>query len=443
MSWWLFVKQFPKYALVLGVIIGSTVLFAFWWFTHSRAKPRPFHDTAVDQAAIQMQAAKAEARIGYLFLADSDLYDAGTGELLIKNWLKGDAPLRLFYDPTAKRLYGQFARGFARYAFDGTREATMMGIDTLTFFDGFKKVVFAKSKNVWVADADWQNFRFGNERQVTTIDSFYEQHFAENIRLLTSKTLIVRNLNNLLRVNLENGSVKPTRIPLGDIGKRRSPDSKWVVGVLNGQFYGYDVDADDAKTIPIGRTGISDFQWLGNDKCLGLAGRQEVVVYDRLAHSLTAVTTLPFACFKIGESSPDGRFVFAAGGLNGSMGALVDLEKKTAAKVNGGAGISWVSTDTFAYSREVPDSDLRGTWLQIAGEGETKISPEPYLVSNGRPQLMTLPSAGLVILETKYGLAKMKPDGSEFTRLINLPRPASQVLGINRWEQGGVIPLSP
>ena len=433
MKWLALLKQFPKYALVLGVIVGSTVLFAFWWFTHSRANARPFHDSAVDQAAIERLAAKAEARIGYLFLADNDLYDAGTGELLFKNWLKGDAPIRLFYNPTAKKLYGQYARGFARYAFDGSREATMMGADALTFFDGFERVVFAKAKNVWLADADWQNFRFINERQVTSIDSFYENHFAENILLLTSKTLIVRNMNNLLRVNLENGSVKPTRIPLGDIGKRRSPDSRWVVGVLNGQFYCYDVDADDAKTIPIGRTGINDFQWLGNDKCLGLAGRQEVVVYDRLAHSLTAVTTLPFACFKIGEPSPDGRFIFAAGGMNGTMGALVDLERKMAAKVNGGAGISWVSPDIFTYSREIPDSDLRGTWLQKAGGGETKVSPEPYLVSNGGPQLMTLPSAGIVILETKHGLAKMKPDGNKFTEVPEQARIPVRLMRIERW----------
>ena len=179
MKWWALLKQFPKYALVLGVIVGSTALFAFWWLTHSRSKPRLFQEPVVDQAAIRAQAAKAEAAVGTLILVDDNLVDARTGEVLFKHWLRGDNPTRLFYNPMAKKLYGQYDRGFARYAFDGTREASMMGVDALAICDDFKKVVFARKKNVWVADTDWQNFRFVNERQVTNIDSFYENHFAE------------------------------------------------------------------------------------------------------------------------------------------------------------------------------------------------------------------------------------------------------------------------
>ena len=434
MKWWALLKQFPKFVLVAGVIVGSTVLFVGWWFVHSRATSRTNpRDIAAEQAAIGQKAAKVESRIDYLFLADNDLYDAGNGELLFRNWLKGDAPHRLFYDRASKKLYGQYDRGFARYAFDGAREATMMEKDPLGFFDDSKKIVFVRNKNVWVADVDWESFRFINERQVTNIDSFYENHFAENLVLLTSKTLIVRNLNNLLRVNLETGNVKPTRIPLGDIGKRRSPDSKWVVGVLNGQFYCYDVDGDSAKTIPVGRTGIGDYQWLGNDRCLGVAAGKEIVNYDRTANTLTAVTALPFPCFRIGEPSPGGRYIFAAGGFEGRNGVVVDLQNKTAAKVSGGAGIMWVNADTFAYSREIPDSDLRGSWFQKVGEGEKRISPEPYLVSSGVSRLIQLPQAGLLILETAHGLTKMKPDGSGIALMPRPVRSPKNMLRIDQW----------
>ena len=221
----------------------------------------------------------------------------------------------------------------------------------------------------------------------------------------------MRNLNNLLRVNLENGEVHPSRLPLGEIVKRRSPDSKWVAGFLNGQFYCYDVDTDATKTIPVGRNGISDFQWIGNDKCVCLAARQEIVAYDRSTQTLTEITALPFGCFKIGEPSPDGRFIFAAGGIDGRNGVLVDLERKTAERINGGAGISWVSTDIFSYSRDVPDSGLRGTWLQKAGQTEKRISLETCLLSKGAPTSTALPLAKLTVLVTKAGLLLVKQIG--------------------------------
>ena len=423
MKWLALLKQFPKYALVLVVVVGSTVLFAFWWFTHSPAKSRPFNDTAVDQAAIQRQAAKAEARIGYLFLADSDLYDAGTGELLSKNWLEGDAPLRLFYDSQARKILGEYPQGFARYGFDGTREATMMLPQSPpAMIPGRKQVVFAKEKNIWIADIDWQKFEFTNQRQVTTMGVFYEQHFAENVQLLTSKTLLVRNMNNLLRVNLENGEVHPSRLPLGGIGKRRSPDSRWVAGFVNGQFYCYDVDADMTKTIPVGRNGFSDFQWIGNNKCICLAARQEIVAYDRPSHTLPEIAILPFACFKIGEPSPDGRFIFATGGLDGRNGALVDLERKMVTEITGGLGVTWVDNDAFAYSREISDSGLRGTWLQTAGQPEKRISLEPYLVHNGGPQLIVLSFGGLTLISTKNGVTKMTTGSSELNDCRELTR---------------------
>ncbi len=432
MRWWPLIKQFPKYALVLGVIVGSTVLFLGWWVFHSRKadglnRPTPVEDFGPKLALIQ-------AKYDHLLLVDNDLYDIDDGQLLFKDWLKGSIPLRLFYDATAKKIIGQYDGGFVRFTLDGHENARLAKPTKVAFADDRRTAVFGQAKEVWRADVDWQAFKFINEKKVTSIEQFNEANFADNIALLTSKTLVVRNFNVLLRVDLKTGRVKPVQIPMADIGKRRSPDSKWLVGVMNGQFYCYDVDADEPKATPIGRAAMTDFQWLGNDRCIALVAGKGIASYDRLTNDLTEVTALPFPCFKIGEPSPDGRFIFAAGGIDGRNGALVDLEQKTALKVKGGAGITRVSDDAFAFSREVPDSSLRGSWLQTAGETENRMSPEPFLVSNAGAQLLVMAAAGLGILETQHGLLRMKLDGTELAEPIKLQHPAAHVLAIQRWE---------
>ncbi len=291
--------------------------------------------------------------------------------------------------------------------------------------------MYAKDKDVWRADVDWKQMKFVNDRKITAIEQFNEQYFADNIFLGTEKTLVVRNMNSVLRVNLETGDVKPTRIPLLDIGKRKSPDSKSVVGLQNGQFYCYDADSDDAKTITIGRGAITDYQWLDNDRCVAIAGGTHVVIYDRKNNTLNEAVVLPAQCPKIGEPSPDGRFVFC---YNWKGGDLVDLERKTATPLKSGAGICWVSNDTFAFSREVPDSEMRGTWLQTAGQGERRVSSEPYLVGKAGPELMPLKSAGFVIFATKRGLSKMRPEGSERAEFAAFAKPPLQVLLIEDWK---------
>ena len=79
---------------------------------------------------------------------------------------------------------------------------------------------------------------------------FDDAFFAQNILLGSDHTLIVRAGMQVVRVNLDTGEVHPTRMPMLDIGKRKSPDGKNIVGVQNGQFYCYDLDSDLAKEIP-------------------------------------------------------------------------------------------------------------------------------------------------------------------------------------------------
>jgi len=197
-----------------------------------------------------------------------------------------------------------------------------------------------------------------------------------------------------------------------------------------GQFYCYDVETDETKTIAIGRGALNDYQWLGNDRCAAIAAGRAVVLYDRLENTLAEVAALPSPSARIGEPSPDGRLVFCVGRMGN--GVLVDLQKKTAVPVAGGAGIIWISADTFAFSREVQDSELRGTWMQTAGEGERRVSPDPYLVANSGPMIMASP-AGVIVYATKHGLSKMNPDGTEVAELIKLPHPPGRVVAIADW----------
>lgn len=427
---WALLKRVPKYALVAIVIVGSTVAFGVWWFMHS-AKKAFYEGHPVPAEDIGNKLAAIEEKRGRLLLVDNDLYDLDSGAVIFKGWLKEGMPQKLFYDVNAKKFLAQYERGFVRYDLRGAVDATLVQKSKPAFSDDYKWMVYAKDKDVWRADLDWKELKLVNEKKLTAIEQFNELYFADNLFLGTEKTLVVRNMNKLLRINLETGDVKPTRISLLEIAKRKSPDSKRVVGLENGQFYCYDVDSDDAKTIPVGRGAINDYQWLGNDQCVAIAAMKTVILYDRPKHALTEIAALPSQCFKVGEPSPDGRFVFCVGRGNG---VLVDLKKKTAVPVTGGAGISWVSNDTFAFSREVPDSELRGMWLQTVGEGERRVSPEPYLVSRTGAELMPVKSAGIVLFVTKHGLSKMKPDGSELEQLAPLANPPARVLAIDDWK---------
>lgn len=423
----------PKYLISAIVAVGSVTGFCLWWFLRKSATsenhPAP-PPAIVDNSA---KLALIESKPERLLLVDNDLYDLDTGDVIFKSWLQDRMPAKLFWEPDSKTMLAQYERGFVRYKLDGKEVAAIPEKYLFGIADDYQWIVFSRDKDIWRAEMDWKELKFANERKVTSIGQFNDQNFAGNIMLGTQKTLVVRNaMNQILRVNLGTGDVHPTKIPLLEIGKRRSPDSKSVVGIQNGQFYCYDVDTDTADTMTIGRGAITDYQWLDNDRCVVIAGGTHVGVYDRKNKTLNEVVALPGQYPKVGEPSPDGRFVFC---YRSKGGVLVDLEKKTATPIQGGAGISWVSNDTFVLSREVPDSDLRGTWLEKAGEAERRVSPEPYLVSKAGGTIIPLTSADVVVFATKQGLSKMKPDGSDVAEVVKLTHAPERVLGIQNWQQ--------
>jgi hypothetical protein len=429
---WAWLTKVPKYALVFGLIVLSTVGFYIWRVTY---RARHFLDGLNKPGVVEdvrPKMAKVEANHEHMLLVDNDLYDLNGGGLIFRNWLKEGMPAKLFWEAESKTMLAQYERGFVRYKLDGTEATAMPEKYPFGIADDYKWIVFARDKDIWRADMDWKALKLTNEKRVTSIGQFNDQNFARDIVIGTEKTLLIRQLNKVLHVNFATGDVKPMQISLIDINKRRSPDSKGVVGLENGRFYFYNVDTDEAKYFPVGRGAINDYQWLGNDRCAAIAGGTRVVLYDRRQNTLKEVVTLSTQCSKIGEPSPDGRFVFC---YSWKGGDLVDVEKKTATPFKGGAGISWVSSDTFAFSREVPDSDLRGTWLQKVGEGERRVSPEPYLVGKAGGFIVPLPSGEQVVFATKRGIAKMKPNGSQLVEVVRSVHAPERVLAIQDWKQ--------
>lgn len=424
-----FLREFPKIFIALTVIVASVTTLVFWKIRQARNSF--LNGLFAPSERVKRVEVSVEGREERLLLVDNDLYDLDSGAVLATHWLEKGMPENLFYDGAAKKFIAKYPNGFVRYATNGAVEAMLLQKFKPAYSDDLKWMVFAKDKDLWRADVDWKEFKLVNERKLTSIEQFHEASFAENIMLGTDKTVVIRNITKLLRVNLETGDVKPVRLNINGIRKHRSPDGKRIVGLEGGQFYCYEVDSDEAKTIPVGRGVINDYQWLGNERCVAIAAGRKVVLYDRPKHTLTEVAALPFLCSVIAQPSPDNRFVFC---LGGGKGVLVDLEKKTATPVSGGAGICWVSNDTYALSRDVPDSVLRGMWLQTVGEGERRVSPEPYLVSKKGGELMALRSTGLVIFATKHGLSKMTPDGTGLMELVKLAHPPALVMGIREWK---------
>jgi len=422
----------PKYAfaaLILLVGIGSL---AFWLLKKKVEVPTAAPGPVVVEKTFDNSAkiARIESGFGSLVLADNDLYDVESGELLFPKWLKRGMPHKLFWEAATKTLIAQYERGFVRYKPDGSVSAELPNVPAATVADDYKWAVSSKGGDIHQAEIDWPAMKLVNERKVTSTGLFNDQNFAGNILIGTDRTLLVRNANQLLRVSLETGEHQPIRLPLENLRKRRSPDQKSVVGIQSGEFYCYVVDSDTAKSIKVGRVSFNDCQWLQNDLCAVLGGGRAVVLYDAKKHTLSEVVTLPQFCNRIGDPSPDGRFLFC--GAQGKV-LLVDVRGKTAAPVARGDGIRWIGNDTYVLSRNVADSESRGIWLQKVGGTERRISAEPYIVSQSGPMLMERQAAGLLVFASRNGLSKMTADGTDLGEVAKLPKAVSHALGIEPW----------
>jgi hypothetical protein len=422
---WAFLRRFPQLLILGGIFFGSTAIFLLWLL--SGTVWWPFKARKTD---FRPQIALFESKPERFILVDNNLHDLDTGALVFRSWLRDGMPDALFYDAEHKKLVAKFVQGFVRYNLAGQEEVRVAPPFRGVFSNNLKWVLFAREQNIWRADVDWKEFKMVNERQLTSVGYINETNFAGNVLFATDVTMLVLQFNKLLRINLDTGAVKEAKLPLDNISKRLSPDRKHIVGARGKQFYCYDVDADTLNPLDLGPGVILDYQWLTPDTCAVVHSDKEVGIYDREAHKLKVLVHLPAVCGKMDGPSPDGRFVFC---WNREAGFLVDLENKAVTPLVPGAGLKWVTESSFIFSRDLPDSELRGTWMHNTEEGAKRVSPEPFLVAKAGPFALLHEESGLIVMGTKNGISTMKQDGSEPRELVKLARQIFSVLTIGKW----------
>lgn len=432
---WKFIKQFPKYVIGTGVLVISTGLFSVWWLTRNPeiSNQQGSSDAPVPDArqeVIKAKIASLPEKIGWLALVGTDLYDISTGERIFANWLNY-IPEKIFYQPDVNRLMVQTERGLMRFGLDGKQDAALGDVGQHAFSPDGKLATFVKDGDVWVAEIDWKAFALSNERQATRYGKFNSQYFAANVVMGSENALIVRNQPGVLRINLKTGDVQQIKLPLNEVSKRRSPDGRTLIGDA-GNIYVFDVEAADIFNFPPDRWRAVDFQWLQQDACAFIIASKSVSLYERKKNAIEELVTLPFDCSKIVGPSPDGRFVLCAG----RKGILVlDVEKKTTEAFETAAeNFAWVSNDTMIYTRNVPDTAARGTWLKTVGQPERRIIMEPYLVGrDGTGAVELMRELDVVVFGTKDALFRMKPDGTELREIAKLERSVSKIQAVQTW----------
>ncbi len=437
---WRLIKQFPKYAVVLGVIIVSTGLFGFWWYFR---RPSPVVQTPPTDVAPAKPAEdsgeKIAQRIEHLILANDDLIDIESGEVVAKNWLNGDRPLKIWFDEQNRKIIGRFERGFKRYALNGKEEALIGHRNGVLASEDRDFAIYAEQGDVWRADVDWSAFSLVNAKRLTSIGGFNDQFFAQGLVLATKKALVVLNMNQLLRVTLDNGEVTPMQVMVNQSNERRSPDGAVYMGdTYAGKgraVYAYDVDSNSVKTAELPRSSVTSVVWAGKNDCYILADGQVLYRFDRSKGSFDEVMKIPLFVSVITEPSENGRFLICAyqGGA-----AFADLEKKKFLPLEHPAqNVSWAGADTIALSTNAMDSNLRGTWLlKLDGSKPVRVSLEPYMLDgNGQSSLLVLKDSGQVILGTRTGLFKMKPGEAQAKMFSSFTAPSVRLISIQKWQK--------
>ena len=429
---WRILKAFPKYVIAIGVVVLSTGLFGVWWWLKRPITHKNSPKTDPIPAVVTSTKAKAEAlpaKLGWLALVGSDLYDISTGELIFKNWLKG-IPLRVFYYPESRNLMVQAERGIMRFGLDGKQDG-VMGVDTPPAFtnDG-GQAMYVKDGDIWVAGIDWTAFRFINERQATHYGQFNGLYFSANLPLASEKACLVNLQNKLLRVDLSTGDLQQIKLPLQNNMKRRSPDCKIMVGEEGGQLFVFDIDQPEPAMFPNSAGKVSDYQWLNNDACAILSGKT-VSIFDRRSGEVGAVE-LPIECQRLSMPSLNGGYILCAG----SSGQVqVNVRAKKAERVDiQGNHFAWVSDDALIFTREIPDMKLRGTWLKTIGSEPQRVMEEPYPVGYDRAAPVALMrELGVVVFATRNALFRMKTDGTELREIAKLNQPVGRIQAVEMW----------
>lgn len=446
-------RKFPKWVLALSIVVVSTALFAFWYFflyprwwgngggsnssvANTPSAPSPPEPSEWDRR--RERAALLPSRMAGLVVAGNDLYDVVGCEVVFKNWLQGGCPPAIYYDAANQRIIGKVERGLIRYELTGQKEKTMGEPYGAAFTDGHRLAIFAKNGDVWKAEPDWASFTLTKELQVTKIGEFREAFLIQNIMMGNEELLLVRQPPNLLSVNMKNGEVHPLRLPPGSKFQNQSPDGAMLVGLVRERagpsFYAYEAAKDNAETFPLGRNGaLNGVLWLDKDRCAVLLNGNILKLYDRKRNKLDDLIIMATPCQGMIGPSPTGKRFWC--GSNRGAKLLVDVEKKECELFPHAAEfLGWISDDVFAFSNDLPDTSVRGTYLVKVGSEPRRISEEPFLgTRDGRTCLEYLKEGDQVVFGTKSGLYRMNSEGSEFKQVAGWLTPNPVLLRIDNW----------
>jgi hypothetical protein len=364
--------------------------------------------------------------------------DVDSGKVLAVNWLHGEKPLKVWIDSKNKKVIARFERGFKRYNLDGSEDATLGRSNGVIISDDMDLAIFAQAGDVWKAGIDWQQFKFTGEARATSIGGFQDNFFVQNLVLASKAALVVRNMNQLVRVNLGSGEVVPMPLAINDATDRRSPDGGIFIGDQSGArgstVYAFDVATGKVTPKELGpQTAVTGVLWLDKNRCCILVNARVILIYDREKSSFEVFSQLPTEVAKLGLPSPSKRYVVVL--AQGSAGFL-DMETKAVIPLTTPVqSLDWMTGDSIIGANNTMDSNQRGTWVMKLGEAAKRVSTEPYSMdANGIGPVLRMESLGLVVFGTKEALFKMKVGGLEPVQFANLQRPALRLQLIEKWK---------
>jgi hypothetical protein len=437
---WRFLKQFPKFAVVFGVILISTALFWFWWrFQYSGSSggsSGPDLEAVARQEHIEEVAKVIPSLEGNLLLADGDLYELNSGKLLVDDWFDDSLPTKLFLDRERGKIIAQYPNGLRRYELDGKLDAEIGSRYGIALNEKLDQAIFAKNGDIWKAGLDFDQFKLVDEEQVTLTAGFHEPSFLSNIVTWTGGVLGQRNLNHLLRINLDPSEVVSMANPISVLGASRSPNGRFVAGSEadnSGRVLTiYDVAEDETKSFPVKQNMVfSKLNWVNNERCIFFQ-RFEMNVFDFGGQGVRQILTLPSAPQGLAEPSPTGRYLFVVGG-DGLY--LVDLEGGDFETLpNPGQAYKWIDSDSFLFARNVPDTALRGTWRKQVGGEEVRVSTEPFsYTERSGMSVLGIPEAGMLFFASRGGMFKMPISGTKAEMFAPIPKPLTQFVYLEKW----------
>lgn len=448
-------RKFPRWAIAVGIVTGSTLLFAFWWFFlyprwgggGNTSSPSASSSSTPDVAEPDEwekrhgKAATLPSRVAGLVVAGNDLYDVLGGELVFPNWLQGGCPPAIYYDAKNQRIIGKVERGLIRFELTGKKEKVMGEPFGAAFSDGHRLAVFARDGDIWKAVPDWNSFSLTKEMQVTKLGEFRESFLVPNIMMGTENMIVVRKPPNLLQVDMNTGEVHPLKLPPGSSFENQSPDGRMLVGMIRersgANFYAYDVEKDEVKTLPLGRNmAINGVLWLDNDRCAVLVAGRLIQIYDHKEGKLSELVSLPAPGQGLLGPSPSGRRFWAMNARGDLM--LVDAKEKEVERFEHPAdSFEWAGDDGFIYACSRPDTSVRGTFYMPVGGEPRRLTDEPFLASrDSRSCSVLLEEAGVMVFGTKSALFRVGIDGTNLKEILPWANPSSVLQRVEVWNGG-------